>query len=126
MKLGAITLFVEDVARAKEFYGRALDRSPVFEDAESVVFPLDSVVLNLLVETAAGELVAPAPVGGADAGARSQLTLTVEDADAVCAELAERGVELLNGPLDREWGLRTAAFADPDGHVWEVAQPLDG
>ena len=33
-----------------------------------------------------------------------------------------RGVELLNGPLDREWGVRTAAFADPDGHVWEVAQ----
>jgi catechol 2,3-dioxygenase-like lactoylglutathione lyase family enzyme len=31
-------------------------------------------------------------------------------------------VELLNGPIDREWGVRTAAFADPDGHVWEVAQ----
>jgi catechol 2,3-dioxygenase-like lactoylglutathione lyase family enzyme len=33
-------------------------------------------------------------------------------------------VELLNGPLDREWGVRTAAFADPDGHVWEIAQEL--
>ena len=29
-----------------------------------------------------------------------------------------------NGPIDRVWGMRTAAFADPDGHVWEVAQQL--
>jgi lactoylglutathione lyase len=60
-----------------------------------------------------------------DAGARYQLTIWVDDADAVCAELAERGIELLNGPVDREWGVRTAAFSDPDGHVWEVAQELE-
>ncbi|MET0609013.1 MAG: VOC family protein, partial [Gaiellaceae bacterium] len=28
------------------------------------------------------------------------------------------------GPIDRPWGLRTAAFADPDGHVWEVAAKI--
>jgi catechol 2,3-dioxygenase-like lactoylglutathione lyase family enzyme len=56
--------------------------------------------------------------------ARAQLTVFVDDADAACAQLAEQGVTLLNGPLDREWGVRTAAFADPDGHVWEIAQPL--
>ena len=26
--------------------------------------------------------------------------------------------------MNRAWGMRTAAFADPDGHVWEVAQEL--
>lgn len=35
-----------------------------------------------------------------------------------------RGVELLNGPMDREWGVRTACFADPAGNVWEIAQVL--
>ncbi len=40
---------------------------------------------------------------------------------AVCAELASRGVELLNGPMNRDWGIRTASFTDPDGHIWEVA-----
>ena len=39
--------------------------------------------------------------------------------------LAERGVALLNGPVDRPWGIRTAAFADPAGHVWEIAAPLE-
>ena len=52
----------------------------------------------------------------------SHRTERIEDADAVIGNLADRGVELLNGPIDRAWGLRTAAFADPDGHVWEVAQ----
>jgi uncharacterized glyoxalase superfamily protein PhnB len=31
-------------------------------------------------------------------------------------------VKLLNGPMDRPWGIRTAAFADPAGHVWEIAK----
>jgi uncharacterized glyoxalase superfamily protein PhnB len=61
----------------------------------------------------------PSPVGRA--GSRFQLTIWVDDADAVCTELASRGVSLLNGPMDREWGMRTAAFTDPDGHIWEVA-----
>ncbi len=38
------------------------------------------------------------------------------------AELDRRGVALLNGPVDRPWGVRTAAFADPSGHVWEIAR----
>jgi uncharacterized glyoxalase superfamily protein PhnB len=36
----------------------------------------------------------------------------------------ERGVVLLNGPVDRSWGKRTAAFVDPAGAVWEIAQDI--
>ena len=43
-------------------------------------------------------------------------------ADAVCARLTARGVTLLNGPMDRPWGIRTASFRDPGGHVWELAR----
>ncbi len=32
---------------------------------------------------------------------------------------------LLNGPVDRPWGMRTASFTDPGGHIWELAQSLD-
>jgi hypothetical protein len=35
------------------------------------------------------------------------------------------GVVLLNRPVDRPWGMRTASFTDPAGHIWEVAQDLD-
>ena len=42
--------------------------------------------------------------------------------DALCAELVSRGVKLLNGPIDRPWGIRTASFMDPAGHIWEIAK----
>ena len=57
-----------------------------------------------------------------EAGSRVQLTITVDDVDATCAWLAEHGVELLNGPMDRPWGIRTATFQDPAGHIWEIAK----
>ena len=52
------------------------------------------------------------------------LGLWVEDVDVVCRELQERDIVLLNGPVDRSWGKRTAAFTDPAGAVWEIAQDI--
>jgi len=80
--------------------------------------------VNVLKLPAARDLIAPAPVAERETGSHFQLTVWVDDADAVCAELATRGVELLNGPMNRAWGMRTASFTDPDGHIWEVAQEL--
>ena len=42
--------------------------------------------------------------------------------EVYAAELAGRGVKFLNGPMDRPWGIRTACFADPAGHIWEIAK----
>jgi catechol 2,3-dioxygenase-like lactoylglutathione lyase family enzyme len=117
----AITLFVDDRAAAKEFYGNAFGLPVHFEDADSVVFKFGDTLINLLTTDAAAELIEPASVGARDAGSRMQLTIEVDDVDAICAELATRGVTLLNGPMDRPWGVRTAAFSDPSGHIWEIA-----
>jgi len=65
--------------------------------------------------------VEPAAVADRVAGARQQLTIEVDDVDARCARLAQRGVTLLNGPLDRTWGIRTPSCQDPGGHIWEIA-----
>ena len=122
--VGAITLFVEDPRRSKAFYESVFDAPAVYEDDSSVAFRFENTVVNLLAAVEAPGLIAPGLVAPPESGSRFQLTIWVDDADAVCAELAERGVELLNGPIDREWGMRTACFADPDGHLWEVAQEL--
>jgi uncharacterized glyoxalase superfamily protein PhnB len=78
-------------------------------------------LINLLDVSEAPELIRPAAVAGADSGARMQFTIEVDDVDAMCVELSRRGVELLNGPMDRPWGIRTACFRDPAGHIWEIA-----
>jgi len=122
--VGAITLFVDDVQRSKSWYQNVFDAPLVFEDDDSAAFRLDNVILNLLRVGAARDLIAPAVVETAPAGSRAQLTIWVDDADAACADLARLGVVLVNGPMNREWGQRTACFADPDGHLWEVAQTL--
>jgi catechol 2,3-dioxygenase-like lactoylglutathione lyase family enzyme len=120
----AITMFVTDTRVSKEFYERAFDVSPIFEDENSVAFAFGGLIVNLLAEREAHSLIAPASVGARDAGSRFQLTIGVDDTNAACAMLADRGVELVNGPIDRAWGLRTACFADPDGHIWEFAAKI--
>lgn len=120
--IGAITLFVEDLDDAKRFYQEVFGLPVHFEDDDSVVFKFGDTLINLLKATAGVELIAPASVAAPEAGSRLQFTIEVDDVDAMCAELARRGVELLNGPMDRPWGVRTASFRDPGGHIWEIAK----
>lgn len=120
--IGAITLFEEQLETAKRFYQEVFGLPVVYEDENSAVFRFGETLINLLQATEAPTLVAPATVGSPGAGVRQQLTLGVEDVDAMCAELERRGVELLNGPMDRPWGIRTASFRDPGGHIWEIAR----
>jgi catechol 2,3-dioxygenase-like lactoylglutathione lyase family enzyme len=120
--ISAITIFTEDLAASKDFYVAVFGLPVVFEDDASAVFDLGNTLINVLAVAHAPGLVAPARVASPEAGARHQFTITVDDVDAVCAVLAERGVALLNGPVDRPWGVRTAAFVDPAGHIWEIAK----
>ena len=119
--IAAITLFVEDLDATKQFYREVFGLPVHFEDDVSAVFDFGNMLVNLLKTSEAPEVIEPAPVAAPETGSRSQLTIQVDDVDATCAELARRGVELLNGPIDRPWGVRTAAFRDPGGHIWEVA-----
>ena len=118
----AITLFAEDLDAMKQFYQNVFDLPIVFEDNNSAVFQFGNSLVNLLKISEADELISPALVAGRDAGSRFVFTLGVEDVDAKCAELAARGVTLLNGPMDRPWGIRTASFVDPAGYIWEIAK----
>lgn len=119
-----ITLFVDDIASSKAFYARIFASETIWEDAVSSVLRFGGLLINLLDVSQAPTLVEPLPVGPSSAGARVLLTIRVVDVDQVCTALREIGVDLLNGPIDRPWGRRTASFADPSGHVWEIAQVI--
>ncbi len=123
--IGAITLFVENLPAARSFYEGVFARTAAFEDDSSAAFRFDNTLVNLVTTQAAGKVIAPVAVASPTAGSRFLLTIWVDDVDAACAELAKQGVGLLNGPVDRPWGMRTASFTDPGGHIWELAQNLD-
>jgi lactoylglutathione lyase len=123
-KIFAITLFAEDMAATKQFYVDVFALPVAYEDDNSAVFDFGNIVVNLLDAREGPELIGPAQVADPEGGARMQLTIPVDDVDAVCARLAEQGIPLLNGPMDRPWGIRTATFRDPAGTIWEIAADL--
>lgn len=121
-----ITLFVDDLVPTAAFYTDVFGLQVVYRDDVSVVVKFGQLMINLLQSERAPDLVEPSTVASNTAGVRALFTIKVADVDAVCAQLEQHGVRLLNGPVDRPWGRRTAAFADPAGNVWEVAQVLEG
>jgi catechol 2,3-dioxygenase-like lactoylglutathione lyase family enzyme len=121
-QIGAMTLFVPDLGAAQKFYTDAfgLDAQGLGDD--TVMFQFEGTYVFLRRVAAAAQ---PLPEALEEAGkGAGQFAIIVGDVDAVCAEITGRGVQLLTGPADRGWGMRTATFADPGGHIWEIAQPI--
>lgn len=118
----ALTLFSEDLDASIDFYRRFLGAEPVWGDDSSSIFAAGPTMINLLKTQAVAVLIAPAKM--APPGVRAVYTLSVTDVDAHAARLQAVGIALLNGPIDRPWGVRTLSVQDPGGHVWELAMPL--
>ena len=122
--VGAIILFVEDLQRSKAFYRGVLGLDVEFEDDESVGFKVEGLTFIVLQVDRARVQLQGEPTATPGAGATAFLTTFTDDVDALHATLVERRVSFFQRPTDQPWGMRTAYFKDPDGHVWEIAQPI--
>jgi catechol 2,3-dioxygenase-like lactoylglutathione lyase family enzyme len=122
-EIGAITLHVPDLGAARKFYADAfgLEAQQLEDDTAMLRFEGVFVFLHQYPTATAQPL--PEALVEAEKGA-GQFAIIVDDVDSVCAEIAGRGVKPLTGPADRDWGMRTATYADPGGHIWEIAQEL--
>jgi lactoylglutathione lyase len=124
--VGAVILFVDDVARSRAFYKDVVGLGVQFEDDDSVGFKIEGLAFIILQVDRAREQLHGEPTATPSSGATAFLTSFADDVDALHAELARRGVDFFQAPTDQPWGMRTAYFKDPDGHVWELAQHLGG
>jgi len=122
--VGAVILFVEDLQRSRAFYHDVLGLDVQFEDAESVGFKIEKMAFIVLQVDRARVQLQGEPTATPSAGATAFLTTFTDDVDALHADLAGRGIGFFQEPTDQPWGMRTAYFKDPDGHVWEIAQPV--
>lgn len=125
--ISAISLFVEDLAAAKQFYIAVFEVPVIFEDATSCAVRFSNLIVNLLLATAASDsgLIDPAPVGGADAGRRAQISIWADNLELVYEQLVMRGLSQIQGPTLQPWGMKTLTFIDPAGHCWEVGQRVE-
>ena len=123
-RIGAMTLFVPDLDRARQFYQDVFGLAAHPVDDGTTMLRFKDMYVFLHAAAAAQEPL-PEVLDEARKGA-GQFAIIVDDVDAVCSALAGRGVTLLSGPADRPWGMRTVTFADPGGHIWEIAQEVPG
>ncbi|HEY7127901.1 MAG TPA: VOC family protein [Ktedonobacterales bacterium] len=124
-KVIATVVFVQDLDKCMAFYRDTLGLQMHESDAESAGFQLENVYLILLKVSAAADLISEKALElKIEGGPRGLLAASVADVDAAYETLKAKGVTLLRPPTNQPWGLRTAHFADPEGNVWEINQPV--
>ena len=123
-RVSLITLGVADLARARAFYEEGLGWTPSPASQEGVAFyQAGGLAIGLYPRA---ELAADCGLADPGPQAFSGLTLAYNtrsraEADAVLAEAVAAGGKLVKPAQEVFWGGYSGYFADPDGHLWEVA-----
>jgi lactoylglutathione lyase len=121
----ATVVFVRDLDRCTAFYRDTFKLPYTGSDANSSTFVLQERYLIFLSVAGAANLLGSDPNEFKIEGTpRVVLAAGIEDVDAAYETLKAEGVTFLRPPTDQPWGLRTAHFADPEGNLWEINQPI--
>ena len=120
-RISLVTLGVENLERARRFYEEGLGW--VAKDApDGVVFyQLPGIALALFGRDDLAQD-ARHPIDGRFSGITIAINERSEaDVDAVLSQAQAAGARILKAGEKVFWGGYSGYFADPDGHVWEVA-----
>ncbi len=120
-RLSFITLGVADLDRSRSFYSTVLGLTPMHDSNGIVMYKLNGLVLSLFPQS---ELMEDAKRTDDAKGSRftlAQCLRSVEEVDAFFAHLREHGATIAKEPEKVFWGGYSGYFADPDGHLWEIA-----
>ncbi len=116
-----ITLGVRDLERSRAFY-RALGWHPAREQEGVSFYQIHGAVLALFgKDDLADDMDRPVGELGTGAITLAQNFATEEDVDAAFHRAVQAGASALKVPQATSWGGYSGYYADPDGHVWEVA-----
>ncbi|MFB9150116.1 VOC family protein [Roseovarius ramblicola] len=116
-----ITLGVDDLDRARAFYA-ALGWTPAEAQDEVVFYQMNGLVLGLFGKSdLAADQGRPDSVLGTGAMTLAQNFPTEAEVDAAYDRAIAAGATPLKRPEKVFWGGYSGYFADPDGHVWELA-----
>lgn len=121
-RVSLITLGVADLARARAFYEKLGFKASSAGGDEVVFFQAGALALCLFPrESLACDAKVSAAGDGFRAIALAHNVRAKEGVDAAIAEAEAAGATVVKPAEDAPWGGRSGYFADPDGHLWEVA-----
>ena len=120
--VSGITLGVEDVERAKRFYGDGLGWPVAMDTQGYVAFSINggTAVLGLLPRQALAGAAGVSPKGSGFGGTvLSYVVSSNERVDEILKEAEAAGGTIVEPGHDK-WGSYGGHFADPDGYLWNV------
>jgi uncharacterized protein len=122
-RLNIVTLGVQDLSRSLQFYRDGLGWNPSSASQEEIAFfQLGGLVLALYPRTKLAEDATVDPTGTGFSGITlAYNTKSREEVDAVLQLIQQLGERVIKPAQDVFWGGYSGYFADPDGHLWEVA-----
>lgn len=122
-RISMISLGVQDLTRAIEFYqnGLGLPRLEPYSE-EIAFFNLNGSWLGLYPWDKLAEDVTVSGQGSGFRGVTLAHNVTSkQEVHRVIDQALAAGATLLKEPQDVFWGGYSGYFSDPDGHIWEVA-----
>jgi len=119
-RISLITLGVSDLARSKAFYA-ALGWQNAAAEEGIAAFDLQGSVLGLYPKADLARDVGLPLVEGFTGQTYGYNVTTREEVEPLVERIRAAGGTILKEPHEVFWGGFIAYFADPDGHVWEVA-----
>ena len=116
-------IFVKNIAAARGFYEGLLGMEVSTDHGSNVGYQGG---LSIWQQEHATEVIFGAPLLDIPPRkAAAELYFETKDLAAACRRLDEAGVEWIHPVFEQPWGQRVARLYDPDGHIVEVAEPMD-
>jgi lactoylglutathione lyase len=125
MKFDNVRLLVDDFPAAFKFWRDRMGLAVTSGDETESYAEFGDGKIAIFGRRDFAAALGDATLGSGPSGYRSLLVLQVDDVDATYANLIERGVASVAGPVDRpDWGIRTAHVRDPEGNLIEIYSSL--
>ena len=121
-RITLVTLGVKDLPRARRFY-KALGWEESARSQEDIAFfQLNSMALGLFgLSALADDQQRPVADLGTGAMTLAQNLGSPAEVDTAFAKALACGATEIKPPQEVFWGGYSGYYADPDGHVWEIA-----
>jgi catechol 2,3-dioxygenase-like lactoylglutathione lyase family enzyme len=126
LKVTAIMIGVEDVARSKKFYAEGLGCTVDQDHPGFVSFNLGDGSSSLALyerEAAAQDAGVPSEGSGFRGVSFHYIVQSSEAVDEVMGKAVAAGGSVVKEAAASRWGGYFGYFGDPDGYLWKVASP---
>ena len=121
-RVSLVTLAVADLNRSREFYDKGLGWKTGFAGEDIAFYQLPGNILGLWAKKAMAEdLGVPETSLGTGGVQLAQNVADRASVDRLLEQAQKAGARIVKPAHQAIWGGYTGLFADPDGHVWEIA-----